>query len=904
MNQKQVRETLDELPSKRKQVLLRLLKGESKIKIACELCEGSEGAVQQHLRQLYKNFRIEGDEERKLPALIALFVNIKEELLGGKLETDEVSKSEGTSGKVPPNYSPIPCTAYKKETWVGREAEIRELSQKLRKECRILIITGITGQGKTALAERLASVELGEEWQRLPAVNFDDGVSRDFVGAADVLLTRLGETVMPQERSQSDFLLNRLVQKLRTNRYLVQIDSVEVLLQKGDENPVRNEFEDARWWEFFQQLLAGGECQSRLILTSQHLPTQFSSRYKSFWQRKSLSGLSETEQLQLFSNLFEEQRKEILPNSEAAGYLLRMGNTYEGHPLLIEVLAGEILEHPYNGNVVAYWRKHQQEFAAIAPARNSEELERNVKDRVRETLKRLDKDVPYAYTLLLRSSIYRLPVTEDFWLAMLQGLTYEEKNSALGTLKYRYLVEIDRVTDDGKDVLRQHNLIRNVAYQRLIEIYNKGLEWQSDHYIAAQMWRTAYQPEPEASNLEQVRGYLEAFHHYCDVEDRQSAKEIISTPIDTPTNEQLHNQLGTWGYYREQVELYNQILSLLDETNLEWKAICFNGLGNAYYFQGDYARAIDFYQQHLAIARKTGDEVGIGAALGNLGAAYNSQGDYARAVNFYHQSLDISRKIGDKAGIGMVLGNLGNVYNFQGDYTRAINFYHQSLEIAREIEDKAGVGRALCNLGNSYYFQGDYTCAIDFYQQYLAIAREIGDKAGIGTALGNLGNAYDSQGDYAHTIDFYQQYLAIAKEIGDKAAISRALGNLGNVYNFQGYYGRALDFYQQSLDIAREIGDRYVEGMAVGNYGETLIKIEQYSQAQGYLQESLDICREIGARNQEANALNNLAELYQKLGQRDRALEYCEQALALATELGIPIAKDCQKLKEELLNKD
>ncbi|MBE9229016.1 tetratricopeptide repeat protein [Phormidium sp. LEGE 05292] len=827
------------------------------------------------------------------------FVDICEKLGLDWQEICEKDTEDDPIVKQNHNYSLIPCTAYKEETWVGREEEIRELSGKLRKECRILIITGITGQGKTALAERLASVELAGEWQRLSAVNFDDGVSRDFVGAADVLLTRLGETVTPQERSQPEFLLNRLVQKLRSNRYLVQIDSVEVLLQKGDENPVRNEFEDARWWEFFKQLLAGGECQSRLILTSQHLPTQFIKKYNK-WHRKLLSGLSEPEQLQLFSKLFEEQGKEILPDSEAAGYLLRMGNTYEGHPLLIEVLAGEILEHPYNGNVVAYWRKHQQEFAAIAPAKNSEELERNVKDRVRETLKRLEKDSPYAYGLLLRSSVYRLPVTEDFWLAMLQGLTDEEKNSALGTLKYRHLVE-EVVTKSDKYLLRQHNLIRNVAYQRLIEISNKGLEWKDDHYIAAQMWRTSYQPEPDASNLEKVRGYLEAFHHYCEVEDWQSAKEIISTRIDTPTNEALSDQLGTWSYYREQVELYNQLLNVLDESNLEWKAICFNGLGNAYYSQGDYARAINFHQQHLAIATEIGDEVGIGAALGNLGATYNSLGDYALAIDFHQQSLDIARKIGDKASIGMVLGHLGNVYNFQGNYARALDFYQQSLDIATEISDKAGLGRAVCNFGNAYYFQGDYTRAIDFYQQYLTIAIEIGNKAGIGTALGNLGNAYDSQGDYAHALDFYQQHLAIVREIGDKAGIGKALGNFGNAYYFQGDYTRALDFYQQSLDIAREIGDRYVEGMAVGNYGETLIKIEQYSQAKEYLQESLSICREIGARNQETNALNNLAELYQKLGQHDRALEYCEEALAFATELGIPLAQECQKLKEELL---
>ncbi|HEY9297822.1 MAG TPA: tetratricopeptide repeat protein [Phormidium sp.] len=128
-----------------------------------------------------------------------------------------------------------------------------------------------------------------------------------------------------------------------------------------------------------------------------------------------------------------------------------------------------------------------------------------------------------------------------------------------------------------------------------------------------------------------------------------------------------------------------------------------------------------------------------------------------------------------------------------------------------------------------------------------------------------------------------------------------ALSNLGSVYDLQGDYILALDYYQQSLAIAMEIGDRSGQGLVLCRWANTLIKLEQYLEAQKYLQTSLEICKEIGARNQEANALNNLAALYQKLGQHNRAVEYCEQALALATELDIPLAKECQKLKEELL---
>ncbi|MEG4454275.1 NACHT domain-containing NTPase [Microcoleus sp. N9_A1] len=81
MDAKTVRKIFDKLPPKRKQVLLRVLAGESKAKIALDICDGSEGAVQQNLRQLYKDFQLRDGRERKRPGLIALFAQSMPELI-------------------------------------------------------------------------------------------------------------------------------------------------------------------------------------------------------------------------------------------------------------------------------------------------------------------------------------------------------------------------------------------------------------------------------------------------------------------------------------------------------------------------------------------------------------------------------------------------------------------------------------------------------------------------------------------------------------------------------------------------------------------------------------------------------------------------------------------------------
>lgn len=90
MTPKQVKEIFDKLPSKRRKVLLGFLAGHSREKIMVDADVPSDTALTGHLRELYKNFRIDtgwndADDRRsgtrKLPLLISLFARCMPELL-------------------------------------------------------------------------------------------------------------------------------------------------------------------------------------------------------------------------------------------------------------------------------------------------------------------------------------------------------------------------------------------------------------------------------------------------------------------------------------------------------------------------------------------------------------------------------------------------------------------------------------------------------------------------------------------------------------------------------------------------------------------------------------------------------------------------------------------------------
>jgi tetratricopeptide (TPR) repeat protein len=303
--------------------------------------------------------------------------------------------------------------------------------------------------------------------------------------------------------------------------------------------------------------------------------------------------------------------------------------------------------------------------------------------------------------------------------------------------------------------------------------------WELSNYSAVEWWLMEYEPKPDASNLEKVRGYLEAFHHLCEVEDWERASKIIEINLDIPNNTELHNPLITWGYYREVIDLYSRLLGNLDPAS---DAVCFFGQGQVYHYLGSYDEAISYYKESLCRMLKIGYNLGVGKVLGSMANTYLAIREYDLAISCYEECLVISQKTNDQESIGSTLGNIGTIYF--------------ALE--------------------------KYNTAIDYAEQHFTIAEKIGDLEGIGIALTNWGNALFKLG---HHLEAHKKFL------------------------------RAREIFKQN-----------------------------------------------GDRRSEALSLYNLATSFQAdLGNLPLAIEFCDRALSISTELGIPLAKECQELKEKLL---
>ncbi|EGK86880.1 ATP-binding protein [Microcoleus vaginatus PCC 9802] len=382
---------------------------------------------------------------------------------------------------IQPTASYIDFSVYD-DNWVGEEREklIEALSTKVCKSCRVLILVGITGIGKTALAERLVE-ELRGNW-REDKENFESREQvPDFASVALKWLEKWKVDV-PQDQRQPQHLRQRLVEHLCNHQHLILMDSIEYLLT-GTPDDGWGDFADEEWGKFFVSLLYEPSCKSRFILTSQDLPTKFETaecdRYKNLWHCQLLRGLERTEQIALFQKA--ELDGDIQSPHSPLGVI---GEVYDGHPLALRTIAGEI-KGSYGGKVRAYWKDNSRYIEevkeAIDEARNqgivkgdedrwqlasyTKVLRRKVKERIDNIFDRLKNDVYDAYVLLCTASIYRCDVKEKWWLINLEDEGYSEKQQqdAMQTLRDRYLVEDGGIDDEDNRLVGQHNLIRSVA---------------------------------------------------------------------------------------------------------------------------------------------------------------------------------------------------------------------------------------------------------------------------------------------------------------------------------------------------------------------------------------------------------------------------------------------------------
>ena len=154
--------------------------------------------------------------------------------------------------------------------------------------------------------------------------------------------------------------------------------------------------------------------------------------------------------------------------------------------------------------------------------------------------------------------------------------------------------------------------------------------------------------------------------------------------------------------------------------------------------EGEYGRALDFYEKALKGYEDGKNDLGVLLCLEKIGWIHRELGEYGAALEAFRRAHPLGQRLhGDAAEID---ASLGDVYLFSGDSERAHRHYMQALEALKGFVFKTSYSRppstaqmtemvrkvkaivhARDNLGTLHYFSGEYDQALEHLRAAAAL---------------------------------------------------------------------------------------------------------------------------------------------------------------------------------------
>jgi CHAT domain-containing protein len=277
------------------------------------------------------------------------------------------------------------------------------------------------------------------------------------------------------------------------------------------------------------------------------------------------------------------------------------------------------------------------------------------------------------------------------------------------------------------------------------------------------------------------------------------------------------------------------------------------GIGETYYSIGELELAAEYLQMALTTRREAADQRGQSIVLRYLGSVEYSQGNYAAALDFHEQALALAAAPTDKALVEVLLAQ---DLVALGRYTEAA----QSASAARDRAETAGSiqtrADALEQLGRVQLAEAHPHDAAQSFEQALAIYSSQGLHGEQALALNGLALAARDAGD-----------LRRAVEYGDRALshIENVRGDIADPRQRAFYLAARRDYYDLQIDLTVQLQAR--SDGAVGNADAALVLSER-SRARSLI----DLLREAHVDLAEPNPglAARREQLYESLGELRR----------------------------------
>jgi predicted ATPase/DNA-binding XRE family transcriptional regulator len=211
------------------------------------------------------------------------------------------------------------------------------------------------------------------------------------------------------------------------------------------------------------------------------------------------------------------------------------------------------------------------------------------------------------------------------------------------------------------------------------------------------------------------------------------------------------------------------------------------------------------------------------------GMLASGQGEFDRAVELYEESLALYRNMGHTKGASGPLREMGVAAYHQGDYQRAALLSEQALVISRESGSVFGSGLAVCTLADALRAQGDIESARTLLEESLASLRHetypLRVANAVAITLARLGSIECELGRDARAMELHKESLSLSRHYGFTFEVFFCLEGLARIEAIEGRPERAARLLGTSAAQREDVGSRLTQiTRADHDHAETLAR--------------------------------------------------------------------------------
>jgi CHAT domain-containing protein/tetratricopeptide (TPR) repeat protein len=294
----------------------------------------------------------------------------------------------------------------------------------------------------------------------------------------------------------------------------------------------------------------------------------------------------------------------------------------------------------------------------------------------------------------------------------------------------------------------------------------------------------------------------------------------------------IYSDVAEW---QKALEFFEQALTIFKTIKSDGNtAITLGNIATAYAESGENRKAFDYLAQSLPILiagrEKDPGRKSEAYALLNMGRVCKRLNDYKKALDYYNQALAIQRETGNRAHEAETLDEMGSLSAAEGDYKKALELHKQAIEIQHTVGNQRREAFAVTNLGEVYNLLGQPEKATEQFSRALTIFRGIGDLSYAAVALEGLARAEQKRGSLADARKYIEESLALRETVRSRS------GSLQLRASYRASAEQAYELYidvlmQQKLD---------AEALSASERGRARSLLEHLSEARIDIRQGVD----------------------------------------------------------------